>query len=433
MDEKKERSLSRIREELAMYEPVVELLKLDPGEMGHLQLPILENIIEQHRGTIECVEQGKPFLASQFTNPVEILTAMDVHWYFHVQQLFAASGTGGGIHTAEDLEEADKLNIPRDCCTLIRLGHYLQVAGLYPIPTAYLALTEPCDSVAGWHAAFMHHPDWRNVPVFAPDPPYHNDERAIEYYASQMREMVDFITEHTGRKMDMDRLREVVEETNKCYALWMEYNELRRSSPVPHGHVLPLSCFFQSNTLKAGDPAKTGWYRDMVADAEKRIRENRPEVPNQKIRVFWYDIPPFYFGELVPWLEQEWNGIIAMDMVSYCPYDLVDTSTEESMFRGLAKRAFQDGPMIHQARGLVDNVINDITRIVRDYKIDCVIFPGHMGHKDMAAAASIMRETCRKLDVPFLHIGLDVADYRYTTVDEIKDRISQFFTAMGLG
>ena len=58
MDAKKERSLSRIREELAMYEPVVEVLKLDPGEMGHLQLPILENIIEQHRGTIEARDDG---------------------------------------------------------------------------------------------------------------------------------------------------------------------------------------------------------------------------------------------------------------------------------------------------------------------------------------------------------------------------------------
>ena len=92
MDEKKEKTLSRIREELAMYEPVIDLLKIEPGEMGHLQLPILENMVEQHRGTIECVEQGKTFLASQFTNPSEILSAMDIRWYFHIQQLFSATG-----------------------------------------------------------------------------------------------------------------------------------------------------------------------------------------------------------------------------------------------------------------------------------------------------------------------------------------------------
>jgi benzoyl-CoA reductase subunit B len=433
MDAKKEHSLSRIKEEIAFYEPIVEAFKVDLGEMGHLQLPILENMLVQHRRTIECVENDLPFLASQYTNPVEILTAMDVHWYFHIQQMFAASGSGGSPHIEEDLEGCDKLEIPRDCCTLIRLAVYYQVAGLFPIPTAYLALTEPCDSVAGWHAALMHHPDWRDVPVFAPDPPYHSNDKAIDYYADEIRRMVEFVTKHTGKTLDMGRLKEVVEETNKGYALWMEYNEVRRATPTPHSYILPMSCFFQINTLGAGDPKKTPWYRDMVADAEMRVNENKPEVPNQKIRLFWYDIQPFYFGELVPWLEQEWGGVIAMDMISYCPYDLIDTSSEDGIFRGLAKRAFQDGPMIHQARGLADNVSSDITHIVKDYKIDCVIFPGHMGHKDMAASASIMRDTCRDLGVPFLHLGLDVADHRYQTVDEIKSTMSQFFKAMGLG
>jgi benzoyl-CoA reductase subunit B len=431
MDEKIERSLSRTREEIGMYGPILEALQADPGEMGHLHIPILKNLLNQHIKTIECVEQGKPFLASQFTNPVEILTAMDVHWYFHIQQLFAASGSGGGMHVAGDLEEADRLAVPKDCCTLIRLGLYLQVAGLLPIPTAYLALTEPCDSVTGWHSVFMHHPDWRNVPVFAPDPPYHEDEKALQYYAEELKQMVDFITKHTGKTLDMDRLKEVVEESNKGYALWMEYNELRRSTPAPHSYVLPLSCFFQINTLGAGNPDKTEWYQTMVADAEMRVRENKPEVPNQKVRVFWYDVQPFFFGEITQWLEQELNTVIVMDMVSYCPYEIIDTSTEDTLFQGLAKRAFH-GPMVHQGRGLADNVVHDITKIVKDYNIDCVIFPGHMGHKDMAASSSIMRDVCRDLDVPFLYIGMDIADERYTTVDEIKDKISHFFSAMGL-
>ena len=245
-----------------------------------------------------------------------------------------------------------------------------------------------------------------------------------------MKDMVEFITRHTGKTLDMARLKRIVEETNRGYALWQEYNEIRRAVPSPHSYILPMSMFFQINTLAAGDPAKTSWYQDMVNDAERRVRENTPEVPDQKIRVFWYDIQPFFFGEIVSWLEQEWKAVIAMDMVSYCPYEQVDTSSEDAIFRGLAKRAFQHGPMIHQGRGVADNVIQDISRIVKDYKIDCVIFPGHMGHKEMAASTSLMRELCRDLQVPFLHIGLDVADARYASIDEIKDKISQFFTAM---
>ena len=103
------------------------------------------------------------------------------------------------------------------------------------------------------------------------------------------------------------------------------------------------------------------------------------------------------------------------------------------MFQGLAKRCLFDVPMIRQARGIADNFLSDISRIVRDYKIDCVVWPGHMGHKDGAASGSLMREICRDLNVPLLHIGLDLYDRRYTTIEQIKDSMSQFFTAMGLG
>src|SRR5574340_70766 len=153
MDAKQEKSLSRIREELAVYQPVLQFLESEPGELGYLHVPLLRNMVRQHERTIECVETGEPFIASQYTNPVEILSAMDLHWYFHVQQMFSGAGGGGGLHIKEDLLGVDELALPSDCCTFMRLAIYYAYAGLLPIPTAYLALTEPCDGVAGMHAA----------------------------------------------------------------------------------------------------------------------------------------------------------------------------------------------------------------------------------------------------------------------------------------
>jgi len=124
---------------------------------------------------------------------------------------------------------------------------------------------------------------------------------------------------------------------------------------------------------------------------------------------------------------------MVMDMFGYTPYTLIDTRNEETMFRGLAKRNLYDAPMIRQARGVADYFANDIERIVKDYKIDCVIWPGHMGHKDGSASTGIMRETCRKLGVPYLHIGLDLFDRRYTTPDQVKDKMTKFFSSVGLG
>ena len=317
---------------------------------------------------------------------------MDVHWYFHVQQLFAGSGTGGGLHVEEDLEAMDKLGLPSDCCTLLRLALYYQVAGCCPFPPPTSRSPSPATARRAGTRPSCTIPTGETFPVFAPDPPYHNDDRAIDYYAGEMKRMVDFVTQHTGKTLDMERLKEVVEETNKGYALWMEYND----SPALHRLPTATSCrcraSSRSTRVGAGDPEKTRWYEAMVADAERRVRENRPEVPEPAHPAVLVRHPALLLQrDRLRGCEQEWGGVIAMDMVSYCPYELVDTSSEDSIFRGLAKRAFQDGPMIHQARGKVDNVVHDITRIVKDYNIDCVIFPGHMGHKDMAASTSLMR------------------------------------------
>jgi len=43
------------------------------------------------------------------------------------------------------------------------------------------------------------------------------------------------------------------------------------------------------------------------------------------------------------------------------------------------------------------------------------------------------KKAAQEIGVPFLNIGLDTFDRRYTPIDEMKNKISQFFTAMGIG
>src|SRR5512137_1757302 len=101
MDAVNERRISRIKEEYELYSGIETALSLNPGEMTHIHLPPIRNILRMHKRTMECVETGEPFLASAFSNPPEILTAMGVHWYFVFSQAFA-----GGLlkqHIDEDV------------------------------------------------------------------------------------------------------------------------------------------------------------------------------------------------------------------------------------------------------------------------------------------------------------------------------------------
>lgn len=408
-----------------------DALALDTSEEGEINRLVLKAVLDKYDEIIDCAEGGKPFIASYFTNAPEIYTAMDVPWWIFLQTPFL------GISAPlidDDIDGAERL-IGSDLCTVLRLAVYYVEAELSPKPTALISLLHPCDGTLVVHQAIKHG-KWHDVPIFAADPPYWEDERSYEYYAKEFRRMVDFITEHTGYKLDIDRLREVIKESNKEFELWQEYNELRRAVPCPHDWTIgPPQCFAMATYYYPGKPEGTEWFRKLIANAEKRVKNKVSGVPGgERIRLLWFDILPLLWQfDINPWLEEEWGVNIVMNMFGYTPYEAIDTSTEESMFRGLAKRGLCEVPMVRQARGVADHFLSDIARIVKDYKIDCVIWPGHMGHKDGSANVGMMRETCRDLGVPFLHIGLDLFDKRYTSVDEVKDRFSKFFTAMGLG
>jgi benzoyl-CoA reductase subunit B len=133
------------------------------------------------------------------------------------------------------------------------------------------------------------------------------------------------------------------------------------------------------------------------------------------------------------WLEQEWGAVVVMDMQGDSDYTPIDTSSEDAMWLGLARRGLFETPMMRQAVGPAECRVDEMVRVIKDYKIDVVVWPNHMGHKETAAVYGIIREICRELGVPVLDIGMDVFDNRYTTADEIKDKFTNFFRTIDLG
>ncbi len=65
MDAVNERRISRVREEYEVYSLLEAGLALNPGEMTHIHLPPIRNIMRINKKTMECVETGEPFLAAR--------------------------------------------------------------------------------------------------------------------------------------------------------------------------------------------------------------------------------------------------------------------------------------------------------------------------------------------------------------------------------
>ena len=422
--------LERFKRDRDTMQLAVQGLEQGQSPERQLTVTLVKTMLESYNRIIECAEEGRPFIASSYANAPELFVALDLPWYTLSQIPYLPTAE---LHILEEIDEAERAGLGTDMCTLIRLGINNVEAGRVPLPTAFVGLLSLCDGNNMLHQAIAHNEYWRDVPVFCTDAPYLESDRSVDFHAGELRQMVAFLEEHTGRKMDIDRLREVVEESNKHYELWAEYNELRRAVPCPHSAAKGAQAWSVAQNYMVGDRRGTEWFRQLVDITEQRVSQGKGSVPNERIRLFWFDVRAVWFPELTEWLKSEWGVCIVMDMTGYAPYTLIDTSSEESIFKGLAKRNLYDVPMVRHVRGTTDNLINDLVRVVKDYKIDCVVWPAHMGHKDGAASVGIMRDVCRDLGVPFLTLGLDLFDWRYTAIDEVKNRFSQFFTAMGLG
>ncbi len=422
----------RYKEERDYFSFLSDILAQAPDDISQLSHEITDVTVERYDQIMRCAEEGKPFIAGYFCAAPEIYEAMGLPWYMIMATPFLAASAP---YLLEDIDAAEAMGLGTDWCTACRLSLYYIEAELTPKPWALIGLIHPCDAGNMLHQAVARNQKWRDVPIFATDPPYFEDERGIEYFAGELKRMVAFIEEHTGHKLDIDRLREICEESNKQYEIWSEYAQLRRAVPCPHGWGIGgPQCFAATQVFQTGKPRGTQWLRNVLASAENRVKQGIGTIPNEKIRYFWFDLLPFgWCFEFMPWLEEEWGAVMVMEMFGYTPYTLIDTRNEDTMFKGLAKRNLYDSPMVRQARGPADYFASDIARVVKDYKIDCVIWPGHMGHKDGSASTGIMREICNDLGVPYIHIGLDLFDRRYTTPEECKDKISKFFSSMGLG
>jgi hypothetical protein len=390
------------------------------------------NLVADYRDSIvRAHEEGKPFIADNYCTAPEIAVAMDLPAF----TLYDGIYLNLVPETLQmEIDATAAMGLTPDLCTLLRSAIYCVENGLLPVPAATVGILSPCDGMPMLQQVVKHSKHWGQVPWFCPDPPYFKDDRSINYFANEIRKIVTFLEESTGRKLDLDRLKSVVEESNQHYLLWQEYTDLRRAVPCPHGFAPGgLMCFAVAQMLKPGQRVGTDWFAKLVEIAEEKVKQGLGAVEKERVRIYWFDLlPGGWTVDFVKWLEDELGAVVVMDFFGLHPYTVIDTSDENEIWRGLAKRGLYDTPMIRQALGPAEGFVNDLQRVINDFRIDVVAWPGHMGHKEAQATVGLVREKCRELGVPFLEIGMDIFDGRYTTADQIKDKFSQFLTGVGL-
>jgi benzoyl-CoA reductase/2-hydroxyglutaryl-CoA dehydratase subunit BcrC/BadD/HgdB len=313
------------------------------------------------------------------------------------------------------VERAEALGYPVDLCTVHRVAAGLSAAGLYPRADAYVATSNTCDATSQILAGYAYA---RDRPFFFLDVSQSEDEAAITYLAAQLHELIKDLSKQLGFSFDLERLRQAIRLSNQARALALEVATLREAQPAPLRGSAMLD---QLGILSAifGHPSGVTYYRALRDYTADRIQRAEPEQTNQKARIYWMHLKPFYPSELLSHLEDDLGAVIAAEEASSIWWDELD---EQQPLRSLARKI-----LANYFNGAVERRVSLALRHIARYQCVGAIHFSHWGCRQSSGALHVLRRRLRKEGVPLLILDGDCVDPTNLQLGPLRTRIEAFF------
>ena len=209
----------------------------------------------------------------------------------------------GATRMATDMiPEANAIGYSPDICSYLTadVGAYLK--GITPLSRAYPGIetvprpdvlvfnTNQCRDVQDWFAWYSRE---LNVPILGIEThrgvgdvtPAH-----VQSIAEQLKALVAPLEEIAGRKLDPQRLKEVVALSRQCSDLWKEVLDTAAHKPSPITFFDGTIHMGPAVVLRGTQPA-VDYYKVLLAELKERIRNNEAAVAGERFRLYWEGMP----------------------------------------------------------------------------------------------------------------------------------------------
>jgi hypothetical protein len=321
------------------------------------------------------------------------------------------------------IDVAENYGIPPDICSLPKSTMGLVLKGEMPAPAAVIASNMPCDGGMSQYTLIQKQ---LGAPVFRLDVPFHfYNDRAIDYFVNELKALIAWLEEHTPGRMDWDRMRTVCEARNRYVALEYDLWDLLRTRPAP---MAAEPVYLSHLMYGIAQPASERGIRAMqrVVDIARKLHaQGLGALPEERFRAVLWNPPTLIFPDLFTWAEQAYGVAMIMDMLTFHRHPFIDTSTPDTMLRGLAQVIMQ-GPMARHTRGPAENFFSDLFYLYEHFDLDMIWMAGHIGCKNTQALNGMFREKCRERAIPLLIIDYDLSDTRIVPPEGIRSQVEQF-------
>lgn len=336
--------------------------------------------------------------------PCEILQAFDLSPV--CAEMFSTFLNGAGCEKPF-VDAAESAGIAETYCSYHKILIGAAVTRFLPNPAYIINTSLACDAN---NLTFRALAQEYGKEQFYIDVPYSKDDYAVAYVAEQLHSLADFISEKTGRKLDMDKLSAITRRSAETIRIMQETISWRRTRWLSGDLTSELYESLMMHTC-LGTPEAYQYACRLLDDYRKAPLDTGK-------RIVWMHSNPFWQKPVMDALNYRPDFHIAATEMSYDVWQRFDPSDP---FRFMAQRLVYDpfnGP------------VQDRMAFTRDMakKINAtgVVLFCHWGCKETCGASGLIKKGIEESGIPCLVLNGDGVDRHNASDGQTSTRIGAF-------
>jgi benzoyl-CoA reductase subunit B len=299
-----------------------------------------------------------------------------------------------------------------------------------PFPTITVCNYVGCNVYVKW---FEHLADLSGSRLFMLDVPFLRTAEPspgdVRYVVSQLEELIALCQSITGKKFDLDYLREILGHAARAEAGYARCKHLTRHRPAPFdAYFDSINMMGPINVLR-GTREAAEFFEEAVAEFEGLASQQLGPLSEERFRTVVEGPPPYPYYRSFRNLFTRWGAVAVQSTYStvggiwewgfrHDPRRPLESIAEQMLRENLTNRSIT-------AR------YGQIKRYVEEWQADALVIHSIKSCRLFSAGQGDMRDYfTRELGVPTLLVESDLEDPRYYAEAQLRNRIDAFFEAL---
>ncbi len=346
---------------------------------------------------------------------------------------------------ADFLNVAEDYGYSPDICGYVKADVGVQLGGRrHPaaeIPVPSLAvLTNACNTYIKWAEIWERLYDTR---IFTLDVPGSRSEdhltdvtsddfdRDRRYVEGQIRELLEVCEQVSGKRFDIDRLRETLGFTNRMNTAWQRIVELNRSKPAVYNALTDGTVYLGVSNALRGTVEGARYFEDLVEELEYKVGHGIGTVTEETYRLAFVGVPCYPIFRRFNEMFSDWGGQFVASTYLWFASGGSNLGFQYDLERPIESLAIGTLLTVRDAMDSMFLQNRILGAMIDDFELDGVIYHPIKSCRTVSTGlADSRRCLMEERDIASLYLESDMMDQRVVSEAQMKNRVDAFFEGL---